>query len=234
MAKRKGKRYLEALKQVDRFKRYDISEAVNLAQKTATAKFNESIDMAVKLNLKKSQTVRSTVSLPYGTGKERKVLVFAKGDKAQEAKEAGADYVGLDDLIEKIQKEGWIDFDVVIATPDVMKQVSKLGPILGPRKLMPNPKMGTVTMNVAEAVKEFKKGRVEYRSDKSGNVHMAIGRKDMPVEQVVANAKAFFESVLKTRPQDHKGEYVKSVAVSSTMGPGVKVDYKTILESTKD
>jgi large subunit ribosomal protein L1 len=217
-----GKKYREALAKVDREHRYEPVEAVKLLKEVSFAKFDETIELSMNLNLKKSATVRDTLVLPNQFSAEKKILVFAKGEKADEAREAGAAYVGDDDLIEKI-KEGWLDFDVAVATPDMMKDVGRLGPILGRRGLMPNPKTQTVTFDLAAAINELKKGRVEFRSDKTGVVHLAVGKVSMDPEQVAENVNAVVSEVEKRRPADTKGEFVQTVAVSSTMGPGVKI-----------
>ncbi|MFC4620231.1 50S ribosomal protein L1 [Camelliibacillus cellulosilyticus] len=224
MAK-KGKRYQEAAKKIDRSVAYDIQEAVKLVKEAATAKFDESIDVAVRLGVdtrKNDQQVRGAVVLPHGTGKTQKVLVLAKGEKAKEAEAAGADYVGDTDYIEKIN-QGWFDFDVIVATPDMMPQVGRLGRVLGPKGLMPNPKTGTVTMEVAKAVNEIKAGKVEYRAHKDGNVHAPIGKVSFGDKELAENYQAFMDAIIKAKPAAAKGTYVKNVAVSSTMGPGVKV-----------
>ncbi|ANQ53599.1 50S ribosomal protein L1 [Thermosipho affectus] len=226
-----SKRYNEIKKLVDRSKEYDLNEAVELAKKVATAKFDETVELHIKTNIdyrKSDQQIRSTISLPHGTGKEVKVLVFAKGDKAEEAKEAGADYVGAEDLVEKIQKEGFLDFDVAIATPDMMRVIGKLGKILGPRGLMPNPKAGTVTNDVASAVKEFKKGRMEIRTDKTGNLHIPVGKASFDNAKLTENIKSAYEQVLNLKPAAVKGTFIKKVVLSTTMGPGIKVDPTTL------
>lgn len=223
-----GKRYLELLKLVDRTKRYSLDEAFELIPKLATAKFVESVEAHIKLSLSTNEVVRGTVTLPHGTGKQIKVAVIARGEKAKEAAEAGADFVGDSDLIQKIQKEGWLDFDVLIATPDMMREVSKLGRILGPRGLMPSPKSGTVTMDVKATVEEFKKGKIEFRSDKTGVVHALIGKVNFSAQQLKENFLAFYDAVEKARPSGHKGEYIKSAAVATTMGPGIKLDLQDI------
>jgi large subunit ribosomal protein L1 len=220
-----GKKYKEALKQVDRTKQYSFVEAAELVKKVAFAKFDETVELSLNLSLKKSQSVRDTVVLPYQFAAEKRVLVFAKGDKAQEALDAGATYVGDTDLVEKI-RGGWMDFDVAVATPDMMKDVGRLGPILGRRGLMPNPKTQTVTFDIKGALAELKQGRVEFRSDKTGVVHLAIGKVSMDADKIVENARVVLKEVLRKKPSDAKGEFVKSVALSSTMGPGVMVDVK--------
>ncbi|SHH56229.1 50S ribosomal protein L1 [Thermosipho atlanticus] len=228
-----SKRYNEVRKLIDREKQYNLDEAVDLAKKVATAKFDETVELHIKTNIdyrKSDQQIRSTVSLPHGTGKEVKVLVFAKGEKAEQAKEAGADYVGAEDLAEKIQKENFLDFDVAIATPDMMRIIGRLGKILGPRGLMPNPKAGTVTENVAEAVKEFKKGRLEVRTDKTGNLHLPVGKVSFETDKLKENIKSAYEQILNLRPAGVKGNFIKKVVLSTTMGPGIKVDPVTIAE----
>jgi large subunit ribosomal protein L1 len=227
---RRSKRYLSNVALVEREKLYTLDEALDIVFKTANAKFDESIDVAIKTGLKTGQSVRGSVALPHGTGKTVKVLVFAKGDKAEEARKAGADYVGAEELIEKILNEQWIDYDVVIATPDIMKDVAKLGPILGRKKLMPNPKVGTVTFDVAKAVQEFKKGKIEFRSDKTGNIHASVGKKSMGKEKIKDNILVFIREVNKARPADYKGDFIKSIVVSSTMGPGVKLNKSLVLQ----
>jgi large subunit ribosomal protein L1 len=217
-----GKKYADARKKVNKEEKLPVDQAVSLLKELAFAKFDETVELAIRLNLKKSQNVRDTLVLPNQFTKEIQILVFAKGEKAEEAKEAGATYVGDSDLIEKIQG-GWLDFDVAVATPDMMKEVGKLGPILGRRGLMPNPKTRTVTMDIKEAVEELKKGRVEYRSDKTGIVHLSIGKVSMDEQQIIENVEAVMAEVNKKKPTDTKGEFVQSVAVSSTMGPGIKV-----------
>ena len=221
----RGKKYVQASSKIDREKKYPLEEAVKLVKGVAFAKFDETVEVAVALNLKKGQTVRDTVVLPNQFGKEKKILVFAKGDKAEEARTAGAAFVGDADLIEKI-KGGWLDFDIAVATPDMMKDVGKLGQILGRRGLMPNPKTQTVTFNVKEALEELKKGRVEYRADKGGVVHLAVAKLSMEKEQIRDNALAFISEVIKRRPSDLKGDYIHSIVLSSTMGPGIRLSPK--------
>jgi len=222
-----GKKFKAAAALVDRKKLYSVEEAVGLAKKTARTKFDETVDLAVNLGVdpkQADQMVRGTVVLPHGTGKKVKVLVFAKGEKEKEAKDAGADYVGAEDLADKIQKEGWTDFDTVVATPDIMALVGKLGKVLGPRGLMPNPKTGTVTFDVAKAIKDIRAGKVEYRVEKAGIVHVPVGKASFEEQNLVDNAKAVLESILKAKPSSSKGKYVKAVTVSTTMGPGIKMD----------
>ncbi|ACJ75113.1 50S ribosomal protein L1 [Thermosipho africanus H17ap60334] len=228
-----SKRYNEVRKLVDRNKDYDLNEAIDLAKKVATAKFDETVELHIKTNIdyrKSDQQIRSTIALPHGTGKEVKVLVFATGEKAEEAKAAGADYVGAEDLAEKIQKENFLDFDVAIATPDMMRVIGKLGKILGPRGLMPNPKAGTVTNDVASAVKEFKKGRMEVRTDKTGNLHIPVGKASFDNEKLKENIKSAYEQILNLKPAGVKGNFIKKVVLSTTMGPGIKVDPATLTQ----
>lgn len=224
---KRGKKYLEALKKYNPQEECDLMKALNVVKDFKIAKFDETVEIAIKLNLKKSQTVRDTVVLPNSFGVEKRILVFAKGDKEKEALDAGASYAGAEELIAKV-KEGWDDFDVVVATPDMMKEVGKLGPVLGRKGLMPNPKTGTVTADVKGAVAELKKGRVEFRANKEGVLCMGVGKVSMNAEQIFENVKTLYEEVLRKKPADLKGEYVKSVYVSSTMSPSVKVNYKAI------
>ncbi|POQ98748.1 50S ribosomal protein L1 [Alkalispirochaeta sphaeroplastigenens] len=219
---KRGKKYREAIAKIDRARNYPLSEAVSLVKELAFAKFDETIELSLNLNLKKSQTVRDTLVLPNQFTGDKKILVFAKGDKAEEARAAGAAYVGDDDLIEKI-KGGWLDFDVAVATPDMMKDVGRLGPVLGRRGLMPNPKTQTVTMDITGALAELQKGRVEFRSDKTGVVHIAVGKASMDPAAVEENVRSIVSEVEKRRPPEAKGVFVKTVAISSTMGPGVRV-----------
>ncbi len=220
-----GKKYRDAIEKMDRDAYYPLEDAVKLVKDLAFAKFDETVELSIKLKLKKSQTVRDTLVLPHQFAEEKKILVFAKGEKADEAREAGAAYVGDDDLVEKI-KGGWLDFDVAVATPDMMKDVGRLGPILGRRGLMPNPKTRTVTFDIKDALQELKQGRVEFRSDKTGVVHLSIGKVSMDADMIAENVKRILSEVQKKRPSDTKGEFVQSVAVSSTMGPGVKVEFQ--------
>jgi len=217
-----GKKYREAASKVNRDVLYTYEDGLALVKEVAFAKFDETIEMSVNLNLKKSHTVRDTLVLPNQFSGEKKILVFAKGDKAAEAEAAGAAYVGAEELVEKI-KGGWLDFDICVATPDMMREVGKLGPVLGRRGLMPNPKTRTVTMDVKGAIAELQKGRVEYRADKTGVVHMPIGKVSMTPAQVKENIDAFMSDLVKKRPSDIKGDFIKTIAVSSTMGPGVKI-----------
>ncbi len=225
MAK-KSKKYQDALKLVDRDTVYQVEEAIELVKKTATAKFDETVEVAVRLGVdpkKADQQIRGAVVLPNGTGKTQRVLVFAKGEKAKEAEAAGADYVGDEDFINKIT-QGWFDFDVIVATPDMMAQVGKLGRVLGPKGLMPNPKTGTVTFDVTKAVNEIKAGKVEYRVDKAGNIHVPIGKVSFETEKLIENFKTIIETLVKVKPAAAKGTYMKNVAVAATMGPGVRVN----------
>jgi large subunit ribosomal protein L1 len=229
MAK-KGKKYLEAAKLVDRSQAYAITEAIELAKKTSTVKFDATVEAAFRLGVdpkKADQQIRGAVVLPNGTGKTQRVLVFAKGEKLKEAEAAGADYVGDAEYITKIQ-QGWFDFDVIVATPDMMGEVGKLGRVLGPKGLMPNPKTGTVTFDVTKAVNEIKAGKVEYRVDKSGNIHVPIGKVSFEDQKLVENFNTIFETMMKVKPSAAKGTYMKNVTVSTTMGPGVKVDPSTV------
>lgn len=221
-----GKKINEAREKVERGKEYSIEDAIGLVKKTSFTKFNETVDMAVNLGIdakKTDQMVRSAVVLPHGTGKKVRVVVFAKGEKEKEARDAGADYVGAEDLIEKIQ-QGWFDFDKVVATPDIMGLVGKLGKLLGPRGLMPNPKLGTVTFDLAKAVKEIKAGKVEYKTEKAGLIHVPIGKVSFDDQKLIENAMAVIDAIIKAKPPTSKGKYLKKVAVSSTMGPGVQID----------
>jgi large subunit ribosomal protein L1 len=226
MAKQ-GKRFRSVLEQVNRTQRYALDEAVRLVITTAKAKFDESVDLAVRLGVdprQADQNVRGTVVLPHGTGKAVRVVVFAKGEKEREARDAGADYVGAEDLIQKISGEGWFDFDKAIATPDMMGLVGRIGKVLGPRGLMPNPKVGTVTMDVAKAVTELKAGKVEYRVEKAGIVHVSIGKASFGPDKLAENARALLGSLVKAKPAAAKGNYLLTVSVSSTMGPGIRID----------
>jgi large subunit ribosomal protein L1 len=232
---KRGKRYGAAAEKVDRAKLYPLAEAVAAVKETASAKFDESVEFAARLNVdpkKADQQVRGTVVLPHGTGKTVRVLVLTRGEKEKEAQEAGADYVGSNEYIEKIQG-GWTDFDIAIATPDIMSDVGKLGKILGPRGLMPNPKSGTVTFDVAKAVTDARAGKVEFRVDKAGNIHVAVGKVSFPTEQLVGNAKALLGELLRLKPSAAKGQYIKSLTLSSTMGPGVRVDYMSEVAALK-
>jgi large subunit ribosomal protein L1 len=222
----RGKKYLEARNKVDRDKRYELEEGVKLLTETAVAKFDEGVDLAVRLGVdpkKADQMVRGTVVLPHGIGKKVRVLVFAKGPKEKEALDAGADFVGAEDQIEKISK-GWLDFDKAVATPDMMGAVSKLGKILGPRGLMPNPKVGTVTFDVAKAIKEIKAGKVEFRVEKAGIVHVPVGKVSFGFDRLLENIRTLLETILRVKPPTSKGIYLRSITLSTTMGPGVKID----------
>jgi large subunit ribosomal protein L1 len=223
----RGKKYKESAKIVYRTKLYDPTEALELVIKTAKAKFDETVECHIKLGVDSrhaDQQVRGAVVLPNGTGKEKKILVFAKGDKAKEAEQAGADYVGAEELVAKIQQENWFDFDVVVATPDMMGVVGRLGRVLGPKGLMPNPKSGTVTMDVKKAVEELKAGKIEYRLDKSNIMHCPIGKVSFGVEKLEENFRALYDAVLRAKPAAAKGQYFRSIVFASTMGPGVKVN----------
>lgn len=229
---KRGKKWKEAAQQIDRAVLYEPQAAFELLKKVAPAKFDETVEVAVRLGVDPrhaDQQVRGAVVLPFGTGKTRRVLVFAKGDKAKEAVDAGADYVGAEDLVAKIQGEGWLDFDVAIATPDMMGTVGKLGRILGPRGLMPNPKTGTVTFDVERAVKEVKAGKIEYRVDKAGIIHAPIGKVSFDTEKLVENLRTLVDALVRARPAAAKGQYLKGIAVSSTMGPGIKVNPQKVL-----
>lgn len=229
MAK-KSKRYQEAASKINRLKHYDVQEAVELAKETNIANFDASVEVAFRLGIdtrKNDQQIRGAVVLPNGTGKSQRVLVFAKGEKAAEAEAAGADFVGEGEYVEKIQ-QGWFDFDVVVATPDMMGEVGKLGRVLGPKGLMPNPKTGTVTMDVKKAVEEIKAGKVEYRAEKSGIVHASIGKTSFDTDKLVENFRTLQDVLTKAKPASAKGTYFKSIAVTTTMGPGVKVDTSSI------
>ena len=222
-----SKKYKEAYEKVDRNKVYPIKEAVEIVKSMPVGKFDESVDVSVRLNLGKGQRIRGILTFPNNFGKPRRVVVIAKGEKAEEAKSAGADEVGDSDIIEKIKK-GWFDFDSVVATPDMMKDVSKLGPVLGRKGLMPNPKSGTVTFEIKQAVNAIKKGKTEFKSDKAGNVGLSFGKVSMESDNLIENISEFYNSLLKSRPQDVKGEYIMTLAISKTMGPGVKVNYREI------
>ena len=228
-----GKKYVESSKLVDKNVLYTPAEALDLAVKTAKAKFDETIELHVRLGVDPrhaDQQVRGAVVLPNGTGRSVRVLVFAKGAKATEAQEAGADFVGAEELVQKIQGENWFDYDVVVATPDMMGVVGRLGRVLGPKGLMPNPKSGTVTFDVANAIKEIKAGKVEYRVDKTAIVHCPIGKKSFGTEKLVENFKALMDALVKAKPAAAKGQYIKSVSVSSTMGPGAKINPTKVLD----
>ena len=227
--KKKSKRYTEALSKLEKGKLYSLEEAVKLVKETSISKFDGTVEIAVRLNLdtkKNDQQLRGAIVLPHGTGKAKKVLVLAKGDQAKAAVDAGADFVGDMDMITKIEKENWFEFDVIIATPEMMPLLGKLGKVLGPKGLMPNPKTGTVTLDTAKAVSDVKKGRVEYRTDSFGNVAVIIGKVSFTEEQLVENMNAFVSLILKSKPAAVKGEYVKNISIASTMGPGIKIDSK--------
>ncbi|MEM7413760.1 MAG: 50S ribosomal protein L1 [Myxococcota bacterium] len=227
----KNKRYEANAANVDRDKSYPLSEAVGLLKDGPEPKFDESVDLAMNLGVDPrhaDQMVRGAMVLPHGIGKETRVLVFAKGEKESEAKEAGADYVGGDELAKKIQDEGWMDFERVIATPDMMSVVGRLGKVLGPRGLMPNPKLGTVTMDVGNAVRENKAGKVEYRVDKSGIVHVVVGKRSFDAEKIVDNAAALIDAIIKAKPAAAKGVYLKKISISTTMGPGIRIDPSSV------
>ena len=224
---KKCKKYVEALNKIDKTKRYTLEEAVKLVKETSTVGFDASIDLALRLNLdtkKADQQLRGAVVLPNGTGKTKRVLVIAKGEAAKAAKEAGADYVGDTEYLEKMEKENWFEFDTMIATPDMMPLLGKLGRVLGPKGLMPNPKTGTVTMDTKKAVEDVKKGRVEYRTDSYGNVHVLVGKVSFDDQKLVENIKAFVSLIIKTKPSVVKGKYMLNASLSSTMGPGIKID----------
>ena len=224
---KKGKKYVEASKKVDKNTLYTKEEAIKLVKETATAKFDSTVEVAIKLNLdtkKADQQLRGSFVLPNGTGKTKKVLVIAKGEAANAAKNAGADYVGDTDMIEKIQNENWFDFDVIVATPDMMAQLGRIGRVLGPKGLMPNPKTGTVTMNTAKAVEDIKKGMVSYKTDSFGNVHTIIGKVSFTDEQLLENLTYVFNTIVKAKPSTVKGNYIENISVASTMGPGIKLD----------
>ena len=224
---KRSKKYVEVAKEVEKNKLYTKEEAISLAKKTSTTKFDASVELAINLNLdtkKADQQLRGTICLPNGTGKTKRILVIAKGPKAEEAKQAGADFVGDTDYLEKIEKENWFEFDVLIATPDMMPVLGKLGKVLGPKGLMPNPKTGTVTMDINKAVSEVKQGRIEYRTDSYGNVHAIIGKVSFTEKQLLENLEAFVSLILKTKPATVKGTYVKNISIAATMGPGIKID----------
>jgi large subunit ribosomal protein L1 len=225
--KKRSKRYREALQLFDRQRLYHPREAISIIKKMPSTRFDETVEVAFRLGVdprKADQMVRGTVSLPHGTGKDVRVVVIAEGDKAREAEEAGADYVGGPELLEKIKKEDWFDFDAMVATPDMMSHVGKMGKILGPKGLMPNPKAGTVTFDVAKAVRDIKAGKVEYRVDRQGNLHLVLGKKSFDERKLLENYQAILEEVIRAKPATAKGKYLKSITFSTSMGPGVKVD----------
>ena len=226
---KKGKRYQEAVKLVDSSKLYEAKEAIEILEKMPKPKFDETVELHVKLGVDSKhadQQVRGTVVLPNGTGKSQKVLVFAKGDKAKEAEAAGADYVGAEELVPKIEKENWFDYDVIVATPDMMGVIGRLGKVLGPKGLMPNPKSGTVTMDVTKAISEIKSGKVEYRLDKTNIIHLGIGKISFGTEKLVENYETIIDAIIKAKPAAAKGQYIRSVALTTTMGPSVRINQK--------
>jgi large subunit ribosomal protein L1 len=230
---KRGKRYLENAKLIDKTNLYEPSQAISLVKQTASAKFDETVEAHIRLGVDSrhaDQQVRGAVVLPHGTGKTVKVLVFAKGDKAKEAEDAGADYVGAEDMVTKIQSENWFDFDVVVATPDMMGVVGRLGKLLGPKGLMPNPKAGTVTMEVAKAVADIKAGKIEYRLDKANIIHCPIGKVSFDEQKLADNFRTLMDAVIKAKPAAAKGQYLKSVVLSSTMGPGIKINPTKVLD----
>ncbi len=232
---KRSKRYLQAASKIEKGKQYSLDEAIALLKATASAKFDESVEVAVNLGVDPKyadQMVRGSVTLPNGTGKSVRVLVLTKGAKEKEALDAGADYVGLDEYVEKIQ-QGWLDCDVIIATPDVMSVVGKLGKILGPKGMMPNPKSGTVTFDVAQAVRETKAGKIDFRVDRNGILHVAVGKISFEVAKIKENVKAFLETVLRLKPATAKGQYVQAVTLSTTMGPGIPLDRAALLDELK-
>lgn len=225
--KKRGKKYIEAQELIDSKTKYTIDEALDIIEKFPKRNFDESVEMHIKLGVDSrnaDQNVRGTLVLPHGTGKDKTVLVFAKGDKAKEAEEAGADFVGAEDLVKKIQDENWYDFDVVVATPDMMGVVGRIGKELGPKGLMPNPKSGTITMNISDAIKDIKAGKVEYRLDKTNIMHLALGKVSFGKEKLSENIKALLDAVKKAKPAAAKGKYFRSISISTSMGPGIKID----------
>ncbi|MCD6385257.1 50S ribosomal protein L1 [Candidatus Sumerlaeota bacterium] len=225
---KRGKRYTDVITKIDRSKLYSLEEAIKLLREVNLTRFDPSVDLHIRLNVdprNSEHQVRGTVVLPHGTGKSVRILAFAKGDKAKEARDAGADYVGDTDLIEKIQK-GWLEFDVAVATPDMMRDVAKVGKILGPRGLMPSPKSGTVTKDIAGVIKELKRGRVEFRFDRTGIIHSSIGKLSFTDEQLVENARAFLDATIKARPPAVKGQFIKSITLATTMSPGIHIAYR--------
>lgn len=225
---KRGKKWKEAIQKVDRTKAYEVEEAAALIPEISYTKFEGTVEASVKIGYKSYQNVRGVLSLPHGTGKTIRVVVIAKEDKHAEAKEAGADFVGGSDMVEKIQKENWTDFDACIATPDMMREVGKLGPILGRKGLMPKPRAGTVTNDVGKAVKDVKGGQVEYRPDKTGVIHLGIGKASFTKEQLADNMKSFYQGLMKDKPADAKGDYVKSFFVAPTMGPGIRINPRSL------
>lgn len=231
-----GKKYVEAKKKVDTKKYYHVDDALELLEETKSANFDETVEVAVKLGIdprQANQQIRGAIVLPHGIGKNIRVLVFANGEKASEAKDAGADYVGSDDIVERITKDGWLEFDVAIATPDVMSLVGKLGKVLGPRGLMPSPKVGTVTFDISKAVKEAKAGRIEFRNDKGGVIHAPIGKVSFGHKKLKESLFAFMDTLQKMKPSSSKGTYIKKIVVSNTMGPGIKIDYVSVRDGLK-
>ncbi|MDH5657139.1 MAG: 50S ribosomal protein L1 [Spirochaetia bacterium] len=225
---KRGKKWKEQIEKVDRLRQYEPKEASSLVKDVSYTKFDGSVEVSVKLAYKSYQNVRGVVKLPNGTGKEIRVLVFAKEDKHAEAKEAGADFVGAQDLVEKIQKENWTDFDACVATPDMMKDVGRLGPILGRKGLMPKPKAGTVTNDIAAAIKNLKSGQLEYKPDRSGVIHLGVGLVSFAPDQIEENVKAVYQAILRDKPADAKGEYVKSLYIAPTMGPGIRINTRSL------
>ncbi len=232
---KRSKRYRKTREMVDRLQAYSLAEAVRLVKENANVKFDETVEVAVRLGIdpkKQEQTVAGTVSLPHGTGRKVRILAFVKGDKAEEAKAAGADYVGFDDLVEKVGS-GWTDFDVAVATPDTMPAVGRLGKILGPKGLMPSPKTQTVSFDIGATIRELKSGRISYRSDKTGNVHAAVGKVSFRPEQLMENIQMFIRELIRNKPTTAKGQFIRKVVISSTMGIGIKVDTREFTEMTK-